>query len=88
MKKNFGMILAGICCAVLIFSFLILPRLDETRASGGGDLQYHEGTKSGCFTPCESYVSCGGSCGDNQDCCAGGSGTGGACLYCDEVTVK
>lgn len=89
MNSRFVYALAGVCCAILIFVFMVLPRLDVVQASGMSSLQYTEIENSGCFSPCNTYSSCGGECDSEQaDCCSAGAGVGGSCLYCEEVVVE
>ena len=42
-KSRFVYALTGACCAILIFVFLLLPRLEIVQASGGVGLKYNEG---------------------------------------------
>ncbi len=87
-KSRFVYALTGACCAILIFVFLLLPRLEIVQASGGVGLEFQQVDNSACTTSCGTYISCGGSCGGDKECCSAGAGSGGFCLYCETLTVE
>lgn len=89
MKSKIVYILAGVCCAVLVFVFALLPQLDAVQASGGSGLKFSEVRNSQCTTSCQTYVSCGSDCdSESEDCCTAAAGEGGSCLYCEAVVVE
>ena len=83
MRSNVVCMLVGICCAVFIFVFVLLPRIDQVQASNVPTLKFHEVENMQCPGPCHTRVSCEDDCEEGDKCCAAGTGETGSCLeYC------
>lgn len=81
--------LVGACCAILIFVFVLSPRLDVVQASSGSCLRYKEAEKYSLLLILKTYISCSGECdSENKNYCSGGAKKGGSCLYYEEVVVE
>ena len=84
--KKISYAAAGAICAVLIFVFLILPRMEPVEAAT--DVPNYELVESynpNCPGPCNTYVVCTGSCDEDEgeECCdPGAPGNQGSCMFC------
>ena len=83
--KKFGYAAAGVICAVLMFVFVILPRMEPVEAANAPTLEYVEVRDTKCWGPCHKRAQCTGECDEDEDeeCCyPGNEDDGGSCMLC------
>ncbi|MYD18185.1 MAG: hypothetical protein F4X05_00885 [Rhodothermaceae bacterium] len=83
--KKFGYAAAGVICAVLMFVFVILPRMEPVEAANAPTLEYVEVSDTKCWGPCHKRAQCTGECDEDEDeeCCyPGNEDDGGSCMLC------
>ena len=84
--KKFGYAAAGAICAVLMFVFVILPRMEPVEAATNvPNYELIEEENTECPGPCHTWFECSGSCDEKEgeECCEQGlPEDNGACSFC------
>ena len=83
MKQKLSYLFAGICCAALIFTFVLLPTVSHSQEETP-NYEFIQYKNEACGSTCKKAIKCEGDCDESEgeECCEAGNKEGSSCQHC------